>query len=230
MTTADNYIEYAHAALANYRKKDAASRYLLFEAVKDLDLQRVLDIGCGPGQELLPFLERSKAFCIGVDVAEGLGKVTSDVFGNDPRVGILRTAGETLPFPDGSFDVILCRVALPYMNNRKAISEAARVLREGGVYLLKTHAPAFFFGMIRERISSLNPKMLAYPMIRLAASIWHSMTGKQLNKGFWSGKEIFQTRSFLERELSKSRLFIEGVLSDDNPQTPSYFVVKRVGA
>lgn len=227
MTAVDNYIEYAHAALANHANKDAASRYLLFDAVKDREFERVLDIGCGPGQELLPFLERSNAFCVGVDVAEALGDVTAQVFIDQPKAAFVRTFGETLPFGDESFDVILCRVAIPYMNNRKAIAEAARVLRPGGVYLLKTHAPSFFFGMIRERVSTMNPKMLAYPVICLAASLWHSVTGRQLEKGFWRGKEIYQTRTFLEREFMRAGLFIEGVLADDNPKTPSYVVVKR---
>lgn len=227
MTAVDNYIEYAHAALVNHANKDAASRYLLFDAVKDREFERVLDIGCGPGQELLPFLERSNAFCVGVDVAEALGDVTAQVFIDQPKAAFVRTFGETLPFGDESFDVILCRVAIPYMNNRKAIAEAARVLRPGGVYLLKTHAPSFFFGMIRERVSTMNPKMLAYPVICLAASLWHSLTGRQLEKGFWRGKEIYQTRTFLEREFMRAGLFIEGVLADDNPKTPSYVVVKR---
>ncbi|CAN5494966.1 hypothetical protein BH10ACI3_BH10ACI3_18630 [soil metagenome] len=227
MTTIDNYTEYAQAALANYAKKDAASRYLLFDAVKDRKIECVLDIGCGPGQELLPFLERSDAFCVGVDVAEGLGNVTKEVFGDEPRAAIVRTAGELLPFPDESFDVILCRVALPYMNNRKAIAEAARVLLPNGVYLLKTHARPFYFGMVRERLLSLDPKMLAYPLICLAGSVWHSLTGRQLETGFWIGKEIYQTRAFLDKEFEKNGMRIEELLPDDNPQTPSYLVVKR---
>lgn len=226
MDSLDTYQRYAQASLASYEKREAASRYSLFNAVKDRPLSAVLDVGCGAGQELLPFLEKSNAFCVGVDIAAGLGGVTKTVFGEQKRVSFVRSEGEWLPFENESFDVVLCRVALPYMNNTRAIEEVARVLKPNGAYLLKTHAPPFYFGMIRERVKSLNPKLLAYPLICLAGSMWHVLTGRQLQKGFWQGKETFQTLSFLKREFKSNGLRIEGYLADNNPETPSFFVIK----
>ena len=225
----DSYSEYAQAAIENYSQKDAASRYLLFNAVKDLQTERVLDVGCGAGQELFPFLEKTKANCFGIDIAPEIGQITKEVFKQNPnanRVFFVRSQGEKLPFADASFDVILCRVALPYMNNVQTIAEVARILKPNGVFLLKIHAPAFYFGMIPERLKTLNPKQLAYPIICLAAGAWHSLTGKQLEKGFWKGKETFQTRSFLAKEFAKNNMRIERELSDTNVQTPSFYVVK----
>lgn len=226
----DNYQEYAQAALARYAQSDAASRYALISAIENIEIERVLDIGCGAGQELIPFLERTNAFCVGVDIADSLGEVTKTVFRlneNARKVAFSRTNGARLPFADASFDVVLCQVALPYMNNRQTIAEVARILRPGGVFLLKIHAPAFYFGMLPERLKTLNPKQIAYPLICLAGSIWHSLTGKQPEKGFWRGKEIFQTRRFLEKEFSKNNLRIECELADTNRQTPSFYIVKN---
>ena len=230
MTTLDSYREYAQAALENYAQRDEASRYLLFDAVKDLNIQRVLDVGCGAGQELLPFLEKSEAFCVGIDVAGELGKVTGNFFagkGFSERANFARSKGEDLPFAGESFDVVLCRVALPYMNNRRTIAEIARILKPGGVFLLKIHAPPFYLGMIRERLPKLSLKQIAYPLICLTGSAWHLLTGKQLQKGFWKGKEVFQTRGFLRRECEKNGLRIERELADTNIQTPSFVIVKN---
>lgn len=221
-----NYEKYANESLKNYAGRDAARRELLLDAVKDLKVESVLDLGCGAGHELLPFLEKTGAVCVGVDSAEGLGKITKAVFSERERAVFVRCEGERLPFADASFDVVLCRVALPYMDNRRAIGEIARVLKPKGVLLLKTHAPRFYFGMIRERLNTLSPKQLAYPLICLAGSCWHLLTGRQLQKGFWEGKEIFQTRSFLKREFAKNNLKITGFLPDHNPRTPSFYVVK----
>ena len=221
-----NYEEYANAALKNFARSGAARRYLLVEAVKDLNPEKVLDLGCGAGQELLPFLEKTSATCVGVDVAPELGIITAEMFKNQKRAAFFRAEGENLPFADASFDVVLCRVALPYMNNRRAIAEIARVLKPEGVLLLKTHAPRFYSGMIRERLKTKSPRQIAYPLICLAASFWHLLTGRQLQKGFWQGKEIFQTRAFLEKEFARNNLKVRGFLADDNPQTPSLFVVK----
>ena len=80
--------------------------------------------------------------------------------------------------------------------------------------------------MLADRAKTLNPKMIAYPMICLAASFWHSVTGRQLEKGIWRGKEIFQTERFVEREAERNNLKIDGRLPDDNPLTPSYRIMK----
>ena len=229
MTTLDNYREYAQDAIEKHALKDAERRYLFVNAVKNLKIERVLDVGCGAGQELLPFIEKTGAFCVGIDAGAELGKVAKILFqknDSENRVAFTRSFGEFLPFADESFDVVLCRVALPYMNNRKTIAEIARVLRPGGIFLLKTHAPAFYFGMIRQRWKSFSVKQIAYPLVCLAGGAWHSLTGKQLQTGFWAGKEVYQTEKFLKREFAKNNLQIEGYLSDTNVETPSFVIRK----
>lgn len=230
MTNIGSYREYTQLAIENFARKSAKSRNLLVDAVKDKNPKRVLDVGCGAGQDLLPFLEKTDAFCVGVDAAEQLGAVTRNVFSAknfQGRFAFARSFGERLPFADASFDAVLCRVALPYMNNRQTFAEISRVMRSGGVFLLKTHAPAFYFGMIKQRIKTLNPKQVAYPLICLAGGVFHSVTGKQMQNGFWKGKEVYQTRRFIENECRRNSLRVEGFLSDTNPETPSFVIVKN---
>ncbi len=230
MSELSYYQEYAQIAIRQYAEKDAVSRDLLVDAVGDLDVRRVLDIGCGAGQEMLPFIEKKKAFCVGIDVGKELGKVGKEVaenFNCEKSLSFLRSKGEELPFANGSFEVVLCRIALPYMHNKKVIAEVARVLQDGGVFLLKTHAPMFYFGMLPRRAKTLNPKQIAYPLICMANGIWHSITGNQLQEGFWEGKEVFQTKRFLEKEFAKQNMKIEGTLPDDNVQSPSFLIRKN---
>lgn len=225
-----NYQEYARTAIENFANKDAKSRYLLVDAVKDKNPKTVLDVGCGAGQELLPFLEKTSAFCVGIDAADELGKVTKNVFREqnfEKRFAFVRSLGEKMPFADESFDVVLCRVALPYMDNRRAFAEISRILKTSGTFLLKTHAPAFYLGMIRQRIGTFSLKQIAYPMICLTNGIIHSVSGKQMQKGFWKGKEVYQTKRFIEKECARNGLKIEGFLTDNNPQTPSFVIVKN---
>ena len=228
METLDNFQDYTAKALENFAARDERQRHSLFESIKGRSITRVLDVGCGAGQDLLSFLEKTDATCVGVDISPEIGIGAKALFENDGRMMFVQSEGELLPFANESFDVILCRVALPYMNNRDTISEVARVLKPDGAFLLKTHAPLFYFGMIRERLRSLNPKMLIYPLLYLAASFWHVITGKQLRNGIWRGKEVFQTRSFLEREFERNGLRIEGPSPNSSRQTPSYLVVKMV--
>lgn len=226
-----SYQSYVEDSLADFQQRDADSRNLLVDAVADLKPSRILDVGCGAGQELLPFLEKTDGFCVGLDAADELGKAvlkTRNLTNANKRLTFVRSFGERLPFADASFDIVLCRVAIPYMNNKMAIAEIGRVMRGGAVFLLKTHSPWFYFGMLPARVKTLNPKNIAYPLICLFGGVWHQITGKQLRKGFWKGKEVFQTRGFLEREFAAHGLKINGVLSDTNLQTPSFIVVKSI--
>ena len=224
------YREYAQEIVKNYAGTDAKNRDLLVDAVRKFEIKRVLDVGCGAGQEMIPFAEKRNAFCVGIDIGTELGEIGNSFvrkLNYADKICFTRSKSEDLPFADESFDVVLCRVALPYMNNKKAIAEVGRVLRPGGIYLLKTHAPAFYFGMLKKRFFTFDPRQYAYPLICLAGGLWHNLTGRQLQKGFWEGKEIFQTKGFLEKELKKHNLTIEGTLPDTNIQTPSFLIVKQ---
>ena len=225
-----SYREYAEQTIENLSARKTKDKYLFVDAVKDKSVEKILDLGCGAGQDILPFLEKTDAFCVGVDIAEELGQITGRFFGEtdfENKYAFARAQGERLPFAENSFDVVLCRVALPYMQNRRTIAEVARVMRPGGVFLLKTHAPAFYLGMIGERAKTFSPKQLAYPLICLFAGVFHTLTGKQLEGGFWRGKEIFQTGKFIRRECARNNLRIEGFLSDTNRKTPSYVITKN---
>ena len=229
MSQISYYREYAELAARQYTEKDAAGRSMLVDAVGDLEIRRVLDIGCGAGQEMLPFAGKKGAFCIGIDIGEELGIIGNEIaekFASADKIKFTRAKGEELPFADKSFDAVLCRVAIPYMHNRKTIREVARVLRKGGVFLLKTHAPMFYFGMLKGRIKTFDPKQIAYPLICLFNGTFHELTGKQLQNGFWAGKEVFQTRKFLEKEFAENNMRIEGTLPDDNIQSPSFLIRK----
>ena len=92
---------------------------------------------------------------------------------------------------------------------------------------MKTHALPFYLGMILRRVRTLDLKQVAYPLICLAGGLFHWATGKQPEKGFWRGKEVFQTKGFLKRELARAGMRIDRELPDTNIQTPSYYVVKE---
>ncbi|MCB1023660.1 MAG: class I SAM-dependent methyltransferase [Acidobacteria bacterium] len=229
MSESSYYQEYARSVIEDFSNRGEDAKNLLVDSVNELPAARVLDIGCGPGQEMLSFAQKKNSFCVGIDIGDELGKIGppfAEQFGCSRRVKFVQGIGEELPFRSESFDVVLCRVALPYMDNKKTIAEVSRVLNPGGVFLLKTHAAPFYFGMLGNGLLALSPKKTAYPLICLFIGMWHLLTGKQLRNGFWSGKEVFQTEGFLKKEFSKHGLKIEFELKDTNRQTPSYFVVK----
>lgn len=229
MTMISDYQQYAQLTMRQHVEKDSASRYMLVDAVENLDVKRVLDIGCGAGMEMLPFVERKNACCFGIDIGEELGIIGQEVkkgFDFENKLNYLLSMGEELPFEDGSFDVVLCRISLPYMHNKKTIAEVSRVLRSGGVFLLKTHSLMFFVDLLKRRIKTLNPKKIAFPLLCIFNGTVHILTGKQFYKDFWNGKQVYQTKGFLTKEFLKNNMKIEGTLPDDNVLSPSFLIVK----
>lgn len=83
----------------------------------------VLDVWCGsrPYDDLLP----AGANCVGLDVEDnpyGVADVVSDEF---------------LPFPDASFDLVVCIQSFQYVPDpRHAVAEFRRVLRPNGTVLV----------------------------------------------------------------------------------------------
>jgi 2-polyprenyl-6-hydroxyphenyl methylase / 3-demethylubiquinone-9 3-methyltransferase len=100
---------------------------------------RVLDIGCGGG-----FLAEEFAALgcqvTGVDPSPvSVGAARAHAAGRGLRIDYRVGAGEELPVPDAAFDVACCCDVLEHVSDvDRVISETARVLRSGGLYLFDT--------------------------------------------------------------------------------------------
>jgi SAM-dependent methyltransferase len=103
-------------------------------AMLDLsDGDRVLDVGCGPGNFTREFASATpNGLVVGLDasrtmLAEAVRQPTRD------NVAYLRGDACALPFRDGSFDAVCCFAALYLIEEPgRALDEIARVLAPGG--------------------------------------------------------------------------------------------------
>jgi SAM-dependent methyltransferase len=104
---------------------------------------KVLDAGCGTGGSL-PLLER-------------FGQVTSfdfearamEMFATRQRARLLVASTDAIPFEDNTFDLVtsfdvICQ--LPSPADEKALSELSRVLKPGGLLLVRTPALQMLHG------------------------------------------------------------------------------------
>ena len=147
------------------------------EATSTTEIKRVLDVGCGAGQELLPFVTEREAMGVGVDIvsiAGDVGREKLSVYAPGSRVHFLCGSAESLSFPDGIFDAVICRLALPYTDNSRALAEAARVLRPGGRYFLKIHGVRWYLALLKQAFGSRNLMTAIYACrVLVAGCIYH---------------------------------------------------------
>ncbi|HZH33311.1 MAG TPA: class I SAM-dependent methyltransferase [Pyrinomonadaceae bacterium] len=201
------------------------------EATKEVEVRRVLDIGCGAGQEMLPFVERG-ATGVGMDITPEVGKVGRKMYGEAgfaEKVSFLRASGNELPFESESFDVLICRGALMFMESKRALGEMARVLRPNGAFLLKVQDAPYYWWKVGHGLKTGSVLTSIHAARVLAAGNWYLMTGKQSFGKLTAGGEIFQSRQTLNRELQPYGMRITGEMPDTNRQTPS-FVIRKNGS
>jgi ubiquinone/menaquinone biosynthesis C-methylase UbiE len=108
---------------------------------------RVLDVGSGPGEIASRIAERHPDVRVtAVDlIEEHLALGASRYADLASRIGFVRGDAYALPFPDGAFDLAVCRHVLQAVPDApRAIGELVRVTRPGGFL----HLLAEDYGMI----------------------------------------------------------------------------------
>ena len=105
-------------------------------------------------------------------------------------------SGEALPFREGTFDLVLARVALPYMDLPRALAESRRVLRSGGALWATLHPAAVPWRAFRRA----NARGKLYQLLVLANGVLFHLTLRLLRLP--GGRyESFQTASAIRRAL-----------------------------
>jgi SAM-dependent methyltransferase len=106
---------------------------------------RVLDVGCGFGNNLRPFAELG-CECHGVEIEDAICALTQQILAEHGySAQIRRGTNRGLPYDAGRFDLLLSIATIHYESSeeaiRAALQEFRRVLRPGGALYLSTVGP-----------------------------------------------------------------------------------------
>ncbi len=100
--------------------------------------ERVLEIGCGTGCDLLQFAKHG-AKAVGIDMTPEHLRLARQRVGDAALV--CRSDGTKLPFEDGSFDYVYSHGVLHHSERaRQMVEEMFRVLRPGGKFNIHVYA------------------------------------------------------------------------------------------
>ena len=158
----------------------------------------VLDVGCGEGLELATLREAGYQ-AIGLDLAPEAVRACRAM--GHP---VIIASAERLPFRSGSCHGILCKVVLPYTDERRAIEEIGRVLAPGGVGLLYFHGLGY---SLRYLLVPDVWKLAVYAARTIFNTLVYRLSGRRL-PGFL-GDTIFQSDRRLRRYYDLVGLTLE---------------------
>ncbi len=110
----------------------------------------ILDVGCGTGRLLRSASQRFPgAKLLGVDAAIEMVKQAQKST-PDGTIQFQQATAEELPFPDGSFDLVISTMTFHHWQNQgRGAAEVARVLTPDGRWLLAEFVPSGFMKRVR---------------------------------------------------------------------------------
>lgn len=183
---ADEFLDHAEDGFYNAYCDRPACLSLL----GDVEGKRVLDAACGPGLYAAELVRRG-AEVTGFDQSSRMVEICRDRLGRgDFRVHDLADPIGWLP--DGSVDLVLCALAMEYVDDRvAALREFRRVLRPGGAVVFSRLHPTGDW--LRHRGNYFD--------VRLVHEVWR----ERWQVHFWLAplqatcEEIFQAGFLIER-------------------------------
>ena len=160
------------------RNKNEPYQYLEFDHIFKKEINknlkknsRILDVGCGFFGGFLPFIHKHKfnnlyACDINPNTIINLKK-------NYKFIKVKKGSCLKLPYPDNSFDFIVCYGVIHHTHNYSlAIKELSRILKKDGVIFLGVYA---FYNSLFEyliRAFRVIGKILGYKMFHKIAKLW----------------------------------------------------------
>jgi len=199
----------------NYSSRISPSRKLLTKWCEPIkkDINKILEIGSGNGLGLYYISNNIQAKANGIEPSkEGINlwkKKYSNDFENSHIVTLQKGTSESLPYEDDSFDLVIFGFCL-YLVDRnllfKSISEADRVLRDGGYLAIEDFDPSKIMMNKYRHYEGINSYKTNYSKIFLASDHYALMHKYSYSEGV-SNDLNFNFNKDMNNRVSLSLLY-----------------------
>ena len=138
-TTLTNYFSVTEVPGLKTSQEQLARLFQRYHFARELAASKdVLEIGCGAGLGL-GYLAKYAKKVVGGDIEEKNISLAKKYYNGRPNITIELMDAHKLHLTSGSFDLALLYETIYYLkDSQKCIAEAARVLRENGVFIICT--------------------------------------------------------------------------------------------
>jgi SAM-dependent methyltransferase len=140
------------------RSAKLRERVWLIDSWLPKEVGRLLDAGCARGEATVVYARRA-THAAGIEVDPGELAAARERY---PALELVQARCEAIPFPNGSFDAVVCADVLEHVEDEvQSLVELRRVLAPGGILILTTPHRGWF-----DRLDPVN-----YPR-RIAPALW----------------------------------------------------------
>lgn len=132
----------------------------LFEKYQFSNSNRILELGCGNGEQWQNRIQQLPSDCILVlsDYSEGMVKNVWEKYSNHKNLLAQTIDIQNIPFPDNCFDVVIANHMLYHVPDlSKALSEIKRILRGGGEFYSATNGNGGMRPYLHNAFKQVNP-------------------------------------------------------------------------
>ncbi len=133
-TIAENYEKYMGPIFFVPYAKDMADR------LSSGKINSLLELACGTGQVTRLLRARfPDARIVATDLSPGMLEFAKKIVNPADKIEWLIADAQELPFGENTFDAVICQFGLMFVpDKQKAVKEAYRVLKQGGIFILST--------------------------------------------------------------------------------------------
>lgn len=146
---------------------------------------RVLEVGSGNGQWLIASA-RDAASCTGIEPGKDIRAFCLDKLKEYPyeaeKITILDGRAEFLPFPDDSFDRVICSGVFMFTDQPRAFAEMARVLAPGGRVYIMANGLGYFLQWCLDGLRKKDTVKMQYGLGGLIATTLKWRGGSSLDR------------------------------------------------
>ncbi len=148
--------------------------------------KRLLSIGCGCGTNLFSFQTMCSSV-VGVELEPTYLQFTPiwARLAGVPVPETVASGAEHMPFSSADFDVVVCLGALQYMNIPRALKEAGRVLKPGGLAIFTLSDLKGYVTELRTRVFTFRaPQQFVREAAMFANMLVYPWTGRVIVRSF----------------------------------------------